>query len=736
MTPVMTQYNEIKSRFTNCIIFFQLGDFFELFDEDAILISAKLGLTLTKRGNHPMSGVPVANIDFYLKKITQITKKPIAICSQIETPEEAKALGKSIVTRDVTKIITPGTYTDPLTQDHNFILAIIEKEDYFELCYCDLSTSEAFIEEVKRDLLISEIYKINPSEIILNKEINKNLDILVMFEDIINVFAINEAQNSALNLLKKYIENNKIKCDLSVIKQNSQMYMKFSTNTIRNLEILNSSTNNEKNCLFAKLNHTCTPEGNRILKYNIVRPLVDKKKIEERLDCVEYFINYINKFQVIKFPKGDLKKLLNMKDVNNIRKIGEIIKESYDLIKNLDNKPILLNSINFNLQQLSEEILLNIQENAEEIGSGLCFNNSIKVNDLQLQREAILQEMFNLPDLYNVNCKVKNNSLIGFFFEFSKIKNDTPEDFILKQGLATSSRYTNYKLIELETKLKTLETEIYEVEHVLFEKMKEKIQNHKHEINDLAKYIGYLDYFHCCSICAINNNYYRPEFVTTNTLDIKNGRHPIIEHNQETFVSNDLNFSELKTEILITGPNMGGKSTFLRQNALIILMAQIGMFVPGKVKSKIFNGIFVRIGSGDNITQNESTFMLEMNECSEILRLSSENSLIILDEVGRGTSTNDGMSICIAILEYIHDILKCFALISTHYHELSKCESYLSRFENNKVDIFINNEDIIYLYKIKKGIAEGSFGINVASKAKLPIEIINRSKEIFYKLNK
>ena len=306
----------------------------------------------------------------------------------------------------------------------------------------------------------------------------------------------------------------------------------------------------------------------------------------------------------------------------------------------------------------------------------------------------------------------------------------------MKQGLATSTRYTSKELINLEIEVKELDQKILDSENILFNQFKNKILMEKSRIENLSKFIGSIDFFYTCANNAIQFQHQKPIFITneTNELSIINGKHPVLNIKKDIFIPNDLFLNKDHSICLITGPNMGGKSTFLKQNALLILMSQVGMFVPAKMTTKVFDGLFVRIGAADDISNNESTFMVEMKECSEILNLSTSESFVVLDEVGRGTSVQDGISISRAIIEYLHDIIRCFCLISTHYNELVECEKYLSRFKNYKVDILIETNSIVFLYKIIQGIAEKSFGIEVAKKANLPKQVIERSKVIFEEL--
>lgn len=732
MTPLMRQYNEIKNSFLNNILFFQLGDFYELFNDDAILVSSLLGLTLTKRGETPMCGIPVGNLNFYIKKLVNETPKPIAIASQTTEPTD----GKGLVKREVTKIITKGNYVDMLSFDNNFILSIIpdKKENICYICYADLSTGETFTEEISRTNLLSEIYRINPSEILIEAS-KENMLELGMFEEIITEYALNssEKQNHrSLALIVAYKNYLKNTIELKVKHRNNQTYMKFGDNTLKNLDIFENY--DSKYTLFSILNKTQTPEGKRYLKSVLCRPIIDKKKIEIRLDAIEETIKYLYNIEKISIPSGDLSKMINnIADIKILKKTSELILNYQQIIQ---NTPFNFLKTYKNSAHSSLKNHLYILENILEDTNNITFIHE-EIRNLQQERNSILENIYALPEKYKINCKVKNNNLIGFFFEFTKNTDLIPKNWILKQGLSTSSRYTNEDLILLENQFKTLENQLVTIEKELFHKMKDLLLEEIEEIKKLTEIIGKLDFILSCAQNAIELSMIRPKFSEDNKINIHGGYHPVLFSKDRNFIDNDLFLDHSVSQIIITGPNMGGKSTFLRQNALCILMAQCGMFVPAKLyESKIFSSLFVRMGASDNIAEKESTFMVEMKECSNIINSIDENSFVVLDEIGRGTSTRDGISISMAIIEYISQEINCFALISTHYKEL--CSSTLQKLQFFKADVKISNNNneskivnkIIFLYKIVPGIAEDSFGIHVAEMSNLPQSILTRARSI------
>lgn len=740
LTPLMKQYENIKNRYKDYIVFFRLGDFYEMFYEDAKIVSNLLGLTLTSRGEGiAMCGVPAANYEFYARKLVTEFGKKIAVCDQTETPEEAKKQNRSLVNREVVKKITKGTYVDEIDYKNNFVMVILKEEENYHLVYGDLGTGDCFSENVSKEFIHSAIFRINPSEIILKK----NLEEMSLYEESIVIFnerseleeetELNQFQKEGLEILTGYFKSNGYSFTPNFISLDSNIYMKSNSNTIKNLEILSSYIGDKKNSLVEFLDYTKTPMGKRVLRNNIMKPLAKVSIIEQKLDCVEYFVNRLASSGSIRFDVGDLNKIVNrINSAKDLRKLGENIQQALIKIKILEKLPTYLFKIEESIGYISvhEDIINNISPNCGEIGDGTVFKFSKVVQDLKKEEEEVIEQMNNLPSKYGVYCKLKHNNLIGFFLE-TNYKGNVPEFFMLKQGLANSSRYTTRELVNLEGKIKEIREKMEISEKALFNDFLKRIKEEKASIEKLSNFIGELDYFQSCALCALENNYYRPKFVQEkNVLEVEEGRHPIIERKTEIFIKNNTKMNKNERIFFITGPNMGGKSTYLRQNALFVLMAQCGMFVPGKMKSSVFDGLFVRMGAGDNTTEGDSTFMVEMKECTEIIKKSTESSFVVLDEVGRGTSTGDGTSICIAILEYLHDIKGCLTMISSHYNEIADKISYLNALCFKRMKVYIKDSKITFMHEIEDGISSSSFGIEVAEKSGLPQQIIERSKEI------
>lgn len=678
MTPLMQQYLAIKKRFQDCILLFRLGDFYEMFFEEAEEVSRILGIKLTARQEIPMCGIPYGNIDFYLKKLLDHNKK-VAFCEQIDSSDSSK-----IMERDVIRIVTRSTFVDYSQKDYNFLLAIKQHHNIFQLCYFDMGTNESFYEETEASMLFSTIIKINPTEIITSEKYEE----LNIFDDICRI----SHGDSAQNLLKNYLHILKYDVTINPINKNSE-YMDLGSKTLDNLEIIQG-----KLSLFTLLDKTQTPMGRRLLKDILVRPLINQKNIENRLNTIENYIQKIKQGEFIPLKIGDLPK--NYYKIKNLNELEDFVYSLDELLnKNYFGDNFIIDykqKIEFEKSQI--QILIDKQKQI-------------------LEKISILQE--NYEKLLGIKIKIKNNNLIGYFIEIRK-NITVSKDFILKQGLVDCSRYTSQDLLLLEQEINEIQLEINEKNQLAFERLKHNFP--EENFKKLINIISWLDFYQSSATVAIEYKYFKPQFNNQNIFIVQKGRHALIEKTRN-FIYNDLDLNDIW---IITGPNMGGKSTFLRQNALIVLMAQCGLFVPGEVNMPIFKSLFVRMGASDNITMGDSTFMTEMKECAEILHKATAQSFVILDEVGRGTGLKDGLAVSIAIIEYLHDIIRCKALISTHYNELSSCENYLSRLENHCV--YIENNKL--MFKITKGISKSSHGLFVAQIANLPDQIIQRSNNI------
>lgn len=784
-TPMMRQYLEIKEKYPDTLVFFRLGDFYEMFFNDALVASRELEIVLTARdaGTNndrvPMCGVPHHAVNGYIEKLSMRGYK-VAIVEQLEEPN-----GQKLVKRDIVKIVTPGTNVDEefLDEKNNSYLGCLEVvDDLFILGMIELSTGETKITYFKNiEQVISELTKLSIKEIVVSSSFNsnyvqlfqKNYGIVVSFNDITTIDEYlqplisdleTKFKSCASRLLYYIIQTQKrVLVHLKPFKLYlTKDYLYLSENTIKNLEIVETNKGNRyKNNLFVVLDKCSTAMGSRYLKKNLLYPLINLKKINERLDIIEEMHkNYLHtndlkkQFQEIydlerivgRISFGNLspKDLLQLRNslavVPNILIImnkfkGSIMKnkaleiDNYDDLHNLlfkaidENAPYTLKDGNIIKNGYNEEL-----DNIRNIGN----TNKEYLNNLELRE----RERTGIKTL-----RVGYNRVFGYYIEVTKSYLGQIKDeygYIRKQTTANSERYITQELKEREALiLRSSETSI-ELEIKLFNEIREICKDNIYKLQKLAQQISELDMLLALSEVAKANNYVRPKFSLYNEMEITDGRHPIIEaFNANSFVPNDLHLYNNDRVLLITGPNMSGKSTYMRQNALIAIMAQIGSFVPAtSAVLPIFDQIFTRIGSSDNITNGESTFMVEMLEVNEAIQNATERSLIIFDEVGRGTATFDGMSLAQAIIEYLHDKVCAKTLFSTHYHELTNLENSLGCLKNVHVEAKVgeNMDDLIFLHKVVAGPSDQSYGINVASLAKIPLEITLRAKDILDKL--
>ncbi|WP_416197967.1 MAG: DNA mismatch repair protein MutS [Sporanaerobacter sp.] len=806
LTPMMKQYMNIKAKYKDCILFFRLGDFYEMFFEDAILASKELEITLTKRDcgreeKAPMCGIPYHAADSYISKLIDKGYK-VAICEQLEDP----AFAKGIVERDVIRVITPGTITDLNALDeksNNFLSAIFADEHGVGIAFVDISTGELYTTEfygVKKDnmsFLLDELGKIVPSEIITNsmvledEKVSKAIQLAinpyidVYDEELTNIencqetiakhFGRDYIKNSRLEdkrysiiatgILLNYLQDTQ-KITMEHINEISfylsNKYMVLDINTRINLEINETIRGKEKKgSLIWLLDKTSTAMGGRLLKNWIEQPLLDKGEIEYRLDIIEKFT----------------------KDIIFMDNVKDCLKEIYDLERilgkivygNCNGRDLIsLKSSLYVLPKLKQLLLDSEDANLNEIGKNIdtlsdiydLINNAI-VNDppVSIKEGGVIRTDFNgeIKELREMSTKGKEwlakleekekektgiktlkvgyNRLFGYYIEVTKsYLNMIPEYYIRKQTLSNSERFIIPELKEMEAKILGAEEKLIDLEYNVFIKVREDIKGETRRIQSVSKIIANLDALLSLSEVAYNNNYVRPELNNDGKIEIKNGRHPVVEKMLKgiLFVPNDTHLDNRDNRtIILTGPNMAGKSTYMRQVAIITLMAQIGSFVPAEYANiSIVDRIFTRIGASDNLSQGESTFMVEMNEVSNILQNATENSLIILDEVGRGTSTFDGLSIAWSVIEYIAINIKAKTLFATHYHELTELEGKIEGIKNYTILVEEKGQEIIFLRKIVKGSTNKSYGIEVARLAGIDENIINRANEILNQIEK
>lgn len=808
LTPMMEQYMEIKNKNKESILFFRLGDFYEMFFEDALIASKELEITLTgrecgKKEKAPMCGVPFHSADSYIAKLVNKGYK-VAICEQIENPNEAKG----IVKRGVVRIITPGTITDSNMLDennNNYLVSIFLDKKGVGISYVDITTGEFYTTQKTDDnhknilkILMDELAKIKPKEIISNKYLKEN-NISKVIEDKFDVFIdvssdwifnIDESKKvikkhfDILNLegfglayddhsikssgsLFKYL-NETQKTSLSHInnisKYNIENFMIIDINTRRNLEITETiRDNSKKGSLLWILDKTSTAMGARMLKKWLEEPLLDIKIIDKRLNAIE---NLFKNIMLMDEIREELNKVYDIE-----RLIGKIsygscnardmiaLKNSIEILPRI--KELLANSNSIFLKQLSDNIdlLKDVYELIDESinedppmqtrEGGIIKKNYNKELDVLIEASNQGKNWLNkLESNEKLRTGIKSlkigfNKVFGYYIEIRKSNLDSvPDNYIRKQTLSNSERYITPELKEMEDKILGAEEKSIVLEYKLFIEIRDKLKEKIEKMQTTAKTLAAIDCLNSLSQVAYKNNYIKPKINDKGIIDIKNGRHPVVEKvlKEEMFIPNDTFLDGKNNRLnIITGPNMAGKSTYMRQVAIISLMAQIGSFVPAEHSDiSLVDRIFTRVGASDDLSSGQSTFMVEMNEVANILNNSSEKSLIILDEIGRGTSTYDGLSIAWAVIEYISNKNKIGAktLFSTHYHELTELEGSLEGVKNYKITVKESGEDIIFLRKVIRGEADKSYGIEVANLAGVPLEVISRAKEILSNLEK
>ncbi|BBM39395.1 DNA mismatch repair protein MutS [Leptotrichia hofstadii] len=793
-TPLMKQYKEIKSNFEDSILFFRLGDFYEMFFEDAVKASRELGLTLTSRNKEknvdiPLAGVPFHSADSYITKLVSKGYK-VAICEQTEDPKMAKG----IVKREVVKIITPGTVVDVEALDaksNNYLMSILKIENKFGIAYIDITTGEFKVTEVEKDddfvKLFNEINKIEPKEVLVTEdfygEIKEKLDDFLQKNDSVVTF-VNKVRDSAKYLMdyfeivslesygikdKKaiigaaamaldYAATMQVEHELTVEKiefVNISNYAEINAITSRNLELLkNQREKTVYGSLLWVLDECKTSMGTRLLKRFINNPLLNIEKIRKRQEDVQYFIDNILIREDLREKLEniyDLERLLgkiifgseNGKDLTALKKT---IKSAVEIMRILGNTDFFRN-IDANIlfecykiidDSINEDAPFSVREGGiiksgynEELDEIRNIMNSGK--DFLLDIEQREREATGIR-----NMKIKFNKVFGYFIEITKANLDmVPEHYIRKQTLSNSERYITPELKKYEDTIINSKAKIEDLEYHLFKEISGKLKEHRKILSELAERLAYIDVMVSFAVSAIENDYAKPEMNEEYSFEIEGGRHPVVEKliGRTDYVSNDTVFTEKESFVVLTGPNMSGKSTYMKQIALISIMAQIGSFVPAKKANlSVIDKYLTRIGASDDILTGQSTFMVEMSEVSNILNNATEKSLIILDEVGRGTSTTDGVSIATAISMYIHDKIGAKTVFATHYHELTDLENKFAHIVNYRIEVDEKQGKVMFLRNIVKGGADKSYGIEVAKLAGLPKEILIESRKILKRL--
>jgi len=796
MTPMMQQYLSVKENYKDCIVFFRIGDFYEMFFEDAETASRELELVLTGKDcgltkRAPMCGVPHHAYAIYASKLISRGYK-VAIAEQLEDP----ALAKGLVKRDVIKVLTPGTYTDSnFLEDtkNNYIMSIYIQNGKTAMCFADISTGEFKCTETDYDpdLIYNEISKFSPKEILIEETINlkliKNMkerfsvsyteledkyfsefaesNLKAQFSNYSEINISTLLKSCANGLLRYIMDTQKIMLThLDEIEcYNVIDFLSIDLNSRRNLELTETLRDkSKKGSLLWVLDKTSTAMGARQLRKWVEQPLIEENKIKNRLDAVEELLNSVNAHEDL---KEDLRQIYDIERLaGKISSKSVNAKELLSLKNSIQNLP----SIKKLMKQFKSEFLMNMEKNLDDLNdiyllldSAILDNPSLSVKEGNIIKDGYDSDVDELrlakahgkewiasletkeKDETGIkSLKVGYNKVFGYYIEVTKTNlNLVPEGrYIRKQTLANCERYITPELKEMEEKILGAEEKLITLEYDIFVKVRDEIEKQIDRIKLAAKILSKVDCISSFAEAARENNYCKPIIKANGEIKIKEGRHPVVEKviPHGTFVSND---TEMDTGdnmlMLITGPNMAGKSTYMRQVALITLMAQMGCFVPAsEAEISICDKIFTRIGASDDLAAGKSTFMVEMWEVSNILKNATDKSLILLDEVGRGTSTYDGLSIAWSVIEYIctNEKMKCKTLFATHYHELTKLEGIIKGLKNYSIAVKKVDDDIIFLRKIIKGGADESYGIEVAKIAGIPDDVIDRAREILKEL--
>ena len=800
-TPMMRHYLDTKEQYKDCILFYRLGDFYEMFFDDAVTVSRELELTLTGKDcgqeeRAPMCGVPYHAAETYLNRLVAKGYK-VAICEQVEDPK----LAKGMVKREVVRVVTPGTNLNTQALDetkNNYIMCIVYLADRYGVSLADVSTGEYFLTEVSSaKKMEDEIIKFSPAEIICNEPLLMSGTDLDALKDRlgISVFPLDAAyfddeqcrralmehfqvaSMEALGLgdytlgvlaagaLMRYLldtQKNSLSQMTRLVPYSTGKYMVLDSSTRRNLELTETLREKQKRgSLLWVLDKTKTAMGARMLRTYIEQPLLEKETIEARLDAIEELNNNaIMREEIREYlnPVYDLERLVSRITYQSANPRDLVaFKSSLSMLPAI--KYLLKDSVCGELKTVEEEL------DALEDVQALISKAIVDEPPMIVREGGIIKEGYNeevdklrqgktegknwLAQLEEQerertgikNLRIKYNKVFGYYLEVTNSYKDlVPDDYMRKQTLTNAERYITPKLKELEDMIRGAEDKLFSLEYDLFADVRDQIGREVLRIQKTARAIARLDVYASLSLVAERENYVRPSINEKGLIDIRGGRHPVVEKmiSNDMFIANDTYLDNNKNRIsIITGPNMAGKSTYMRQTALIVLMAQIGSFVPAqKAKIGIVDRIFTRVGASDDLASGQSTFMVEMTEVANILRNATANSLLILDEIGRGTSTFDGLSIAWAVVEHISNprLLGAKTLFATHYHELTELEGKLSSVNNYCIAVKEKGDDIVFLRKIVKGGADKSYGIQVAKLAGVPDNVIQRAKEIIHQL--
>jgi DNA mismatch repair protein MutS len=795
-TPMMSQYLSIKENYPDALLFYRLGDFYELFFDDAVKAAKVLDIALTKRGKHEgadiaMCGVPHHASTHYINKLIKHGYK-IAICEQLESPLEAKKRGyKAVVKREVVRVITGGTITEDSllnAREANYLAAIVlVKQEQYGIAFLDLSTGEFFSSITTLQSIASDLAKINPKELLIADKLYDKLQedsllqeyakkITTQVTSFFDFFKSQEriksfyqvgalegfgefepAEIAAIGAVLSYLsltQKNHMPLLRFPKKIISQQFMTIDAQTAKNLELMQSTSGNFQNSVLHVLDQTNTSFGARLMRQYLCYPLIDAHLINQRFDKVDFFLKNNHKRQQLRLILAQIPDIeralmrinLSRCEPRDLLLLAQGLKQAQAIAELLANTLISKAHPIINLQALFTDIINTIKDDKvyflkeggfvkEKVHPKI--DELVNINVITAEKIAALQLKYR--QLSGVsNLKIQQNNLIGYYIEVSISNvNKIPEFFTLKQKTLNQARYTSIDLSAIEHEILHAQETLYQLELQVFQQLVEKIIQHSENIINVVQSLACVDVFSALGELAAQNNYTRPTIDNSDNFIVEEARHLVVEQvkqqgfYKENFVANDCNLSYEQRLWLITGPNMAGKSTFLRQNAIIAILAQMGSFIPARrALIGIIDRVFSRVGAADDLAKGRSTFMVEMVETATILNQATKKSLVILDEIGRGTATYDGLAIAWSCLEYIHDKILCRTLFATHYHELTSLADKLNSLKCYSMKVKEWQEQIIFLHKISQGSANNSYGIHVAKIAGLPLEVTLRAKGI------
>ena len=824
MTPMMAQYLQIKKEHQDYLLFYRMGDFYELFLDDAVIASKALDIALTKRGkldsqDIPMCGVPFHAYESYLAKLIRQGYK-VAICEQVEDPKEAKKRGaKSVVKREVIRLVTAGTLTEePLldAKKNNFLLTLAKVNDTLGLSWLDISTGDFYLQEVllkAKDegvVLAGILSRLNPVETVISDAYLQNPQIFNVLNDyrdqlsvlpqarfnsenakkrletVFKVEAVEafgnftRAEITAAGVLLDYVENTqkgKIPLISKPVKVTESQIMEIDGATRRSLELVEALTGDKNSCLLGVIDRTVTGAGGRLLASRVSNPLKDIEGINRRLDSVEFFTRFNRIRQEVRAilkACPDIERAVSRlslgrggpRDLANIKTALAVVPQLKNLVmsfnQNTDEQilsefPDSLKTVLNNLGEHSNLVSTLEQALAEDLpllardGGFIREGFYPPLDEIKLLKNDSHKMIVELQNKYAEvtgisNLKIKYNNVIGYFIEVqSKFAPEMLEnkDFIHRQSVLNATRFTTVELTELENKIRGAADKALAMELEMFDNLVKDVRLASEDISRTAKAMAELDVSSALADLAVEKNYCRPQIDDSLVFDVKEGRHPVVENaiskeNAGAFVGNNCQLDDAHGRLwLLTGPNMAGKSTFLRQNAIIAIMAQMGSFVPcASAHIGVIDKIFSRVGASDDLARGRSTFMVEMVETASILNQADERSFVILDEIGRGTATFDGLSIAWAVVEHLHELNKCRALFATHYHELTALTSKLPLMTLHCMKIKEFNDEVIFLHEVIDGAADRSYGIHVAKLEGLPRTVVKRAEQVLETLER